>query len=36
MGLATELNSADFLAGNTPAISPGNCASSVLVYCVEQ
>lgn len=24
------------LAGITPAISPGNCASSALVYCVQQ
>lgn len=36
MGLADELNSADFLAGITPAISPGNCGTSVPVYCVEQ
>lgn len=36
MGLADELDSEDFLAGITPAISPGNCGTSVPVYCVEQ
>ena len=36
MGDPEELSSELFLAGITPEISPGNCASSVPVYCVEQ
>ncbi|MEM6295965.1 MAG: DUF1554 domain-containing protein [Myxococcota bacterium] len=35
-GQPDELTSALFLAGTTPAISPGNCGSTTPVYCVQQ